>query len=255
MDPVDLTKRLALIRYLYRMAERQSEMPLPTGAIAVLYLHDCWEWFLITAGEYCGIDSGRWTLLEHFDQLAATTRLTSRTTLVKVLSARKELKHRLTLPAPSSILELRYGTKIFLTENSVNLFNVDFDSVSLKDVIQDNIVKEHINNAMNAKEHSDYVTTMQQIRIAYDRLTNLFRLNLRPGWPHACGVDSLELFYFDRLIPTYDIQGFAAFGEGCDFCLEFILDATIKLEQQMSSARVKRMDMLLSHFNDLMKRK
>ena len=254
MDPVALIKRLALIRYLYKTAERQAQLPLPTGALAVLSFHDCIEWFIITAGEHLDINVAHGTLIEQFDRIATTTRLSNKAVLVKVISTRKELKHRLTIPALSSVLEICNGTKIFLIENSSVLFEVNFEDLSLKDLVQDTLIKRHVENALALREKKDYIESMHEIAYANARVIEKFRLNMRPGWPHACGVDSLELFYFDRLIPTYNKQAFAAFDDGCDFCLDFIIDATIKLEQTMSNAKIEEMEDLVKRFHQLTSR-
>jgi hypothetical protein len=247
MDPVDLTKRLALIRYLYQAAERQATLPLPTGALAVLSLHDCLEWFIITVSEHFGIDPGRTTLLESFDKIAKESQFSNKSTLAKVLSARRELKHRLTLPASSSITELCLGTKIFLVENSAIVFFVDFETVSLVDMIQNERIRYFIEKAITLRGRQEYITAMHEIENAYIQLQQAFQLNLRLGWPMTCGIDSLELMYFDRLIPSrYRKQAFVASEESCDFCLEFVIDATIKIEQQFSNNKARKLENLLS---------
>jgi hypothetical protein len=239
---------------VYQAAERQGTLPLPTGALAVLSLHDCLEWFIVTASEHLGIDPGRGTLLDSFDKIAKDSEISNRSTLAKVLSARRELKHRLTLPAPSSIMELCLGTKIFLVENSSTVFAIDFEATSLVDMIQSTEIRDFLKEATMLRDRREHVAAMHKIENAYSELQKEFQLNLRLSWQITCGIDSLELMYFDRLIPSrYKAQEFVSFEEACDFCLEFVTDAVIKVEQHLFNHNAIKLETLLNRFRELLR--
>ena len=137
MDRIDLSKRLAFVRYMYQIGEQQAETPLPYGALAVLSLHDSIEWFLLSACEYHTVNaSERATAHQYFDQLQAKgMNLTGRIALNKINSARNGLKHSLTIPSSISIRDLQVLTKNFLEENTSSLFAIDFGDISMLNMI------------------------------------------------------------------------------------------------------------------------
>ena len=254
MDDISLIKRLALIRHTYQIGVRQSESPAPYGAMSLLTFHDSLEWFLITACDYFAIDiPGPEKLLDYFDRLGEKNpAVVGRTTLKKCMGARREFKHRLIIPDVSSLQEIRFATGIFLSENSFYLFGVDLDRINLVDGIQEQEIRAQIKESIRLMEEENYDECTRHLRRAYRKITELYGLNLIPGWYHTCGINPHALLCFERLAfigGPYPKQQEIAFKEGCAFCCDFLIEAVVKIEQGMSRGDLSVFQSLLQELN------
>jgi hypothetical protein len=239
MDDVTLVKRLALIRHTYQTGVRQSKSPSPYGAMSLLPFHDSLEWFLITACDYLAVDvPASERLLDYFDRLSQkNSDIVGKSSLRKCVEARRGLKHRLIIPDDSPVQEICISTGIFLSDNSLYLFGVDFENTNLVDGIQSQKIREQLKNAVRFKTQGNFDLCMQQARTAYHSILQIYQLNLIPGWYHTCGIHPYRLFCFNRLAfigGPYPEQQEIAFEEGCAFCCDFLVEAIIKIEQTMS---------------------
>ena len=184
MDRIDLSKRLAFVRYMYQIGEQQAETPLPYGALAVLSFHDSIEWFLLSACEYHTVNaSERATAHQYFDQLQAKgMNLTGRIALNKINSARNGLKHSLTIPSSISIRDLKVLTKNFLEENTSSLFDVDFGDISMLNMIMSDGVRSSLEEAKRYITQARYDQARITVASAFRTLYQEFELNLLASW-------------------------------------------------------------------------
>jgi hypothetical protein len=57
LDPVEVVRRLAYIRYLHSLGIEHARLPDPMSSAALLMFHDAVESFLLMAGEHLGAPS------------------------------------------------------------------------------------------------------------------------------------------------------------------------------------------------------
>jgi hypothetical protein len=166
-------QRLAFIRYLYQLAVEQSQQPDPMAAASILAFHDSVELFLQLALEQPGVTLG--TKNPNFDQYWGMQlpkgALTQQVTMQKLNRVRVDLKHHGIMPSRSLIDEFRIVTTLFFEENTVAVFGLAFDEVSMAYLVQNANAREHLENAEQAVKTEDFVVAMDEIAIAFDELT------------------------------------------------------------------------------------
>ena len=75
------------------------------------------------------------------------TELSHKATMGKLNKSRVNFKHHGIMPSTSDIELYEVITRDFLTENTHKIFSIDFSSISLSDLIQNNRIKEIIKKA------------------------------------------------------------------------------------------------------------
>jgi hypothetical protein len=248
MDRIDLSKRLAFVRYMYQIGEQQAETPLPYGALAVLSFHDSIEWFLLTACEYHTVNASEKATVHQYFDLLRSLDITGKMALNKINSARNGLKHRLTIPSSISIRDLQVLTKNFLEENTSILFDAGFADISMLDMIVSDSVRSNLQEAKCCINQARYDKARICVASAFRTLYQRFELNLLASWWISVGVDQFDLRLFHRFVPaeaiyTGDTEQSAfsrpATKVACEFCFDFGLDTTIRVEQRLHDKLTK----------------
>jgi hypothetical protein len=132
-------KRLALIKYLFDKAVEQSRMPGPMGVFSLLTFQDSVELFLGLACESHGINVTKKTpFMDHWNLLKNVTpsiKLTQEATMERMNNARVSLKHHGQFPTKFDIEIHRASTQNFFQDNSRIVFGIDFQSISMVEVV------------------------------------------------------------------------------------------------------------------------
>jgi hypothetical protein len=177
----DLNRRLAFVRYLYRLGVDQSHKPAPFAAVAVLTFHDTCEMFLQIAAEHNGVTPARrsdfldyWTLFEQQTQL----QVTSKVSMDRLNRARVNLKHGGVLPAHDEIEGFRAAVTNFLDDNSLSLLGVNLNEVSLTSMIRSDDVRGPLEKAETALSDGNLPAVMEEVARAFT--VSLRRFESRP---------------------------------------------------------------------------
>lgn len=140
LDQQVILSRLAFIRYLYGVAVEQSRRPSPRSAVSVLTFHDTVELFLHLAAQHLDVVKRDRTFLGYWDAIspALTSRgsnsLPHRASMAALNEMRVRLKHH---GVPSLDAEsFRINTTNFLRDATPLVFGVQFEEVSLADLIR-----------------------------------------------------------------------------------------------------------------------
>lgn len=168
-------RRLALIKYLYGVGIEQSQKPEPLCSISILTFHDAIELFLQLAAEYLNISMQKkecafmnyWKLLSPKIPKGGPTQQVAMERLNK---ARVGLKHYGILPSKFEIESFRVSATNFFEENTPLIFNVDFSTISLVDLIQYEETKNYLKEAMALLDKNNITKSLDKIAIAFSRL-------------------------------------------------------------------------------------
>jgi hypothetical protein len=234
----DLLRRLSFVRYLYRIGEQQAAGSIPYSAVAILTFYDVIEWFLITACEYFGLNVKKSSgVYDYFEKLEEAKGILGKGLVNKISSARSELKHRLTIPSSLSIDEVKFSTKMFLDENSQQLFNVLLEQVSMIDLVASKAVKIKLNQAQSLVESANFETAMDSIFEAYTTLIQQYQLNVIPNWELSCGADQISLFHLRRFVGQMGDKKESPIRPSpgaCKFWFDLLVETTVRVEQSLS---------------------
>jgi len=193
----NLISRLALIKYILKTANYHSYQPEPLCYIAILLYHDCIELFLRLAIEHHNISASKdapllkcWDLIDdRLDQ----DKLSYKQSFIRLNDCRASLKHRDIPPSISFVRECNSIANLFFEENSRIVFGIDFENISMIDLIVFNDTKEDLSLAQDMISKNELEKSMEHISLGFFKLisnyekqiritANRFSLSLGPFW-------------------------------------------------------------------------
>jgi hypothetical protein len=203
----EITKRLAFIKYLYRLGEKQAKQPEPMCWSAILTLHDTLELFLQLIAEHLEINRRRnnvhfmdyWTLTEPKLRELNKPVLTQKIAMERLNRARVDFKHLGINPSKSSIEDdFCVNTRIFLENNSLSVFDTDLFDISLVDLINCEKAKKYLKKAEKLQSEGNTEDALLNISAAFEYLIFDFKKKMKKKWtPYSaqfCYIYRLQRF-------------------------------------------------------------
>lgn len=138
MEPTYL-QRLSFIKYLFSTGFYQSYQPEPLYGLAVLSFHDSVELFLQLSLEKLDINKTSQSFMDYWDIIDKNLKgkkLSQKESTKKLNRARVDLKHHGIIPSKLDIESFRATTYAFFNENCPVIFHINFDNISLIDIIK-----------------------------------------------------------------------------------------------------------------------
>ena len=169
METVDL-KRLALIRYLYKTGVEQSNQPEPLNVISLLSFHDAAELFFQLSKTYLSAGTTDNAFMEYWDIINSKldpNRITQKESMGRLNKARTQLKHHGISPSKLDIETFRATTTNFFNENTPIIFGVEFDSVSMIELVTYENTKSRLSTAQNLIQQNKIGEALQEIALAF----------------------------------------------------------------------------------------
>ncbi len=166
----DIIKRLSFIKYFYQFAREQSKLPSPQNYISILMFHDSVELFLHLSAESLGANLTNISFLEYFTRInnkIEDKELSQKTSMDKLNRARVSLKHKGLYPNPDDINYFRVSSQNFFEENCPIVFGIEFADISLLNLIQDEEVRNELENAQDVSNNGHYKESLEIIAIAF----------------------------------------------------------------------------------------
>lgn len=175
-------QRLAFIKYLFNVAVEQSRQPEPLSAASILTFHDSIELFLCLAYEHLGVNiNNKTTFLGHWEMLKPKLSgegLTQKTAMSRLDASRGNLKHKGLLPHKQDIEELRASAMSFFIDNTPLVFGIDFEKISLVDLVTYEIIRARLQKAEKLKEKGDIEKALIEIAIAFEQLIDEYEASI-----------------------------------------------------------------------------
>lgn len=228
-------KRLAMIRYLFDLGDRERVGQVP--AVAVLCFHDAVELFLQLGLEHHGGETkDRAEFLQLFDALKVKVgALAGRDGLVRLNSVRIAVKHKAIDISTEEIMRCYERTRDFLAQNSVPVFGLDIFAAPLSDRIADDKVRGSVQAAEAALKTGEFLESVTQAAIAFDSVSR------QPGFT-ATSIAPDRLKRFKSMIPliqtavsgkqTIVSRRSAVTEEECEFCIRFVVNVAAAIERR-----------------------
>ena len=165
----EIVKRLSYIKYYYEFAREQSKLPSPQNYISILMFHDSIELFLYLSAQFRDIKiKTNINFMDYWQRFVDDGfKLSRKADMNKLNEARKGFKHTGNFPNKDDIEFFRVITKSFFEENCPIIFGIEFNKISLIDLIQDDEVREILENAQNFYVNNKYKEALAHIGIAF----------------------------------------------------------------------------------------
>lgn len=183
-DP-GVMKRLAFVRLLHQQAVEQSRRPEPLNAFAVLAFHDAVELFLRLAGDHLDAQlADRVDFGAYWAELKAprSVTLTSKGRMDRLNKVRVAFKHHWAEPGTAAVELARRDTEIFFETNTPLVFAVEFDQISMVDLVTLQSAKEMLAKAVAAAAEHDYMNAVAWTGDAFDWLVDNYGRRKAHPW-------------------------------------------------------------------------
>jgi hypothetical protein len=169
-----VVERLGYIRFLHQEGIGQSRRPHPMSSAAILSFHDAVELFYVLALDYQGVQvqpkasfDSLWPELEK-----KVPNLSGRRGMERLNRIRVGHKHHGSIPGPQQIADARTDVDAFLAANTKAVFGVDYDTVTMADVVPQVPVRDKLHTAAAADASGDRIEAMGLLAEAFDELFN-----------------------------------------------------------------------------------
>jgi hypothetical protein len=168
-----IIKRLAFIKYLYKVAIEQSQRPEPLSSASILTFHDAVELFLHLAAEHLDVwkkGKEQMKFMDYWVLLATKKELAQKASMEGLNNARVGLKHHGILPSKENIDSFRASTETFFTENTLKVFEINFSDISLIDLVQCEATKDNLNEAEKLLKEEKIEDALDKVAVAFAQL-------------------------------------------------------------------------------------
>ena len=289
-----IISRLAKIKYLYKIGIEQAKQNGVFAGFSILAFHDSAEMFLLLVAEDHGKKGA--SKLSFMEFWAEFPDLTMAASMEKLKDRRVSLKHHGLFPSQMDIEESRITITQFFKENTWNQFKVDFDSISLADLIEFPNIKAYVQKAETFLNENNTYECLCNARVGFEELLNtyesdkmqwyrsIFNVGEEIGtgfesvvsrreinkarWFEqvtkttnairnvlkisAMGIDYKKYALFCLITPSYtptcsptgekgyflrSTDTLATKQEDCRFCIDFVIDSALKLQEFQFSVK------------------
>ena len=168
-----VVKRLALIKYFYKVAIEQSQRPEPLCSASVLTFHDAIEFFLQLASEYLDVGRGQPSFMEYWEILASKLPEgvpTQKESIRRLNRARVALKHHGTSPSKLDIEAFRASATNFFEENTSPIFDIKFSEISLIELVQCEEIKNNLEESERLLKENKIEESLDKVAISFTQL-------------------------------------------------------------------------------------
>jgi hypothetical protein len=175
LSETTVRERLAFIRYLLNQGIEQSYRTEPHCALAILTFHDATELFFGLSCEHLGVTGSREKTYfnQYWDLIAGGlngTRLTQETSIRRLNDARIALKHHGIRPAKLDSESFRAVVVNFFEENTQLIFHIKFSELSLIDLVQFDVARNHLKQAQGFLKQNKIDCALEEVAVAFAKL-------------------------------------------------------------------------------------
>ena len=174
-------KRLALVKYLYQQGIETSYKADAIAGFSVLNFHDAVEMFFLVALEHSGTREqnkpnakSKLFLMDFFELLPNAT---MKTAINSLNLCRNAIKHNGQFPSKIDIEKHRVNVGQFFSENCKEFFDVDFETVSLIDLVSFPKTHSFLTEAQNNLNNESFYECLAECSKAFDCLLREYNSN------------------------------------------------------------------------------
>jgi len=165
----NIINRLAFIKYLYQQGIEQSYKAQPLCSQSILQFHDAIELFNQLAIEFKDIRSIDKSKI-NFDDYWKHLELTQRESMKRFNKARVGLKHYGIYPSRMDVESFRNCITNFFIENTERIFSLDFDKISLIDLVSSEKAKFLLSGAERLLSEEKIEESLVETKFAFHEL-------------------------------------------------------------------------------------
>lgn len=194
-------QRLAFVRFLHAQGIAQSTQPEPMSAAAILSFQDAVEHFLLISADHLEVNlPSSMQFLQYWEKLQpklpAGQALPSKQALSRVNKLRVDLKHHGNIPSSHAVAQSKADVTTFFTDATLMIFNVDFNSVDMVDLVAHPAINRVLHEAQTHFDAGDIIFAMGGLAIAFQELLDHYTSRRIGGFGRPP-------FSFGKSIPSF----------------------------------------------------
>jgi hypothetical protein len=171
IDTIEKLRRLSFIKYLYQMGAEQSGQPEPLCNSSILSLHDAIELYLQLACEDKNVSTDKKAdFFDYFGALKSVANISHQESMKRFNKTRVGIKHNGTMVSKSDVEYFKNICHSFFIDNTKILFNMDFDNISMVNLVTYDIPKQHLLNAETEMNKLNYKQAFCEVTLAFWKL-------------------------------------------------------------------------------------
>lgn len=180
MEKNIIVKRLSYIKYLFLKGEEQAKQTEIVAGFSVLALHDAVEMFLMLACEhYDSMKDNKKMMM--MDYLGILPDVKMKESMKSLNECRISIKHHGQFPSKTDIEKHRINVRSFLEYHSNTWFDIDFNKLSLIDLVSFEEAKSFLCGALLKKEENDFYGSVVETRKAFNSMLHEYE-NSKQYW-------------------------------------------------------------------------
>lgn len=202
-----VVRRLAFIKYLYKVAVEQSQRSEPLCSTSILTFHDAIELFLQLASEYLGVGKGQPSFMEYWEILAPKLPEgvpTQKESMRRLNRARVALKHHGTLPSKLDVEAFRASATNFFEENAPPIFDIKFSEISLIELVQCEETKNNLKESAQLLEQNKIEESLDKVALAFYQLIDDYESRKRGQFGRSPFFFGKSLTFLDSFFMHID---------------------------------------------------
>lgn len=167
LDQKIIIERLAFIKYIFRTGLEESCYGYPLCSKAILTFHDSVELFLILVVEHYDKARRDISIMEYWNFLEHDLPLSGKASIKRLNKLRVSLKHSGIHPPEHEIEDVKPMVNNFFFENSQLAFNLNFEDISLINLVHCDKCKDSLQKAKDFMDNGEIVESLKNIAIAF----------------------------------------------------------------------------------------
>ena len=224
-----LINRLSHIKQLFKIGINQSEQHENIAVFSILSFHDSIEMFLKLLAEHKEIDATKFNFLNYWEKIPE---LTLKESMRNLNARRVNIKHKGLLPAKSEIEISKVNTIDFFDQNTKVQFNINFDEITLIELITFPKVKKYLAIAQNALNKENINDCIENAAYAFEELLHGYEQN-KTFWGKSP-------FFFgrDMTFMTSSSLGFSRSEDGFEKIARFIDNVSESIDSLQEAVKI-----------------
>lgn len=232
MSDKSILKRLAFIKYLYKIGIEQSYKPEPLCSSSILLFHDSVELFLSLSCENFNIGTDNIKFMEYWEKLSKKLPEgfpTQKESMRRFNKSRVALKHNGTMPSKIDIEAFRATITNFFEENTREIHKIDFSKISLIDIVQSKEAKQSLQKSISLIDSKNYKKSVECSAMAFTQMVYEYE-------NHKDSYSYYSPFFFGKHLWLHEGE-IPEFSESGSF-KRFIVDLKDTVEELQNALKI-----------------
>ena len=168
-------EKLAYAKFLYDQGLSNSTKAYPFSTIALLNYHDAVEFFIAIVMDVYEIQKDERIMFSIQKIKGRGVEVVDDLGIRKLNKLRGSLKHAAVIPSSIELKEVTMYVSNFLHNNCINLLKVDFDQISIAQLVDNEEIRSHLIQALESYDNAEIDEARFELSNAFWKTVNMYK--------------------------------------------------------------------------------